>query len=81
MPKFYFTYGTEGQPFAGGWTEVVAPNSHAACCAFRAYHPDKHEGILNCAGVYDEARFVETEMYQTDNFGARCRETITLQHW
>lgn len=21
MAKFYFTYGTEGQPFVGGWTE------------------------------------------------------------
>lgn len=24
MPKFYFTYGTDGQPFVGGWTEVEA---------------------------------------------------------
>lgn len=24
MPKFYFTYGTDGQPFVGGWTEVDA---------------------------------------------------------
>ena len=23
--KFYFTYGTDGQPFVGGWTEVEAP--------------------------------------------------------
>ena len=40
MPKFYFTYGAEGQPFVGGWTEVEAPDGHAACAAFRAYHPD-----------------------------------------
>ena len=26
MPNFYFTYGTEGQPFFGGWTEVDAPS-------------------------------------------------------
>ena len=26
MAKFYFTYGTSGQPYFGGWTEVVAPN-------------------------------------------------------
>ena len=26
MPKFYFTYGVEGQPFYGGWTEITAPN-------------------------------------------------------
>ena len=45
MPKFYFTYGTEGQPFVGGWTEVEAPDGHAACAAFRACHPDKTEGL------------------------------------
>lgn len=43
MAKFYFTYGTDGQPFFGGWTEVEAPDAHAACAAFRAYHPDKTE--------------------------------------
>ena len=31
MPKFYFTYGTDGQPFVGGWTEVEAPDRRAAC--------------------------------------------------
>lgn len=43
MAKFYFTYGTDGQPFFGGWTEVEAPDSHAACAAFRAYHPGLSE--------------------------------------
>ena len=47
MAKFYFTYGTDGQPFFGGWTEVEAPDAHAACAAFRAYHPDKTEGLVN----------------------------------
>ena len=41
MRTFYFTYGSSGQPFIGGWTEVNAPNYGAACAAFRAYHPDK----------------------------------------
>lgn len=48
MAKFYFTYGTDGQPFFGGWTEVEAPDAHAACAAFRAYHPDKTEGLSLC---------------------------------
>lgn len=52
MPKFYFTYGTDGQPFVGGWTEVEAPDRRAACAAFRSYHPDKTEGLLNCSSVY-----------------------------
>ena len=80
MPKFYFTYGTEGQPFFGGWTEVEAPDGHAACAAFRAYHPDKTEGLLNCCSVYEEADFMRTSMYGPGgNFGRRCLETITLQ--
>ena len=78
MPKFYFTYGSEGQPFCGGWTEVEAPDRHAACAAFRAYHPDKTEGLLNCCSVYEEADFMRTSMYGPGgNFGRRCLETIT----
>lgn len=78
MAKYYFTYGTDGQPFCGGWTEVEADDSHIACVAFRAYHPDKTEGILNCAYVYTEEQFEKTEMYCTDNFGYRVHETITV---
>lgn len=80
MPKFYFTYGSEGQPFCGGWTEVEAPDIHAACAAFRAYHPDKIEGLLNCGSVYEEADFMRTAMYGPEgNFGRRCHEIITMQ--
>lgn len=81
MPKFYFTYGSEGQPFCGGWTEVEAPDRHAACAAFRAYHPDKTEGLLNCCSCYTEEDFKKTSMYQQPdgNFGYRCHEIITLQ--
>lgn len=81
MPKFYFTYGSEGQPFCGGWTEVEAPDRHAACAAFRAYHPDKTEGLLNCCSCYTEEDFKKTSMYQqpNGNFGYRCHEIITLQ--
>ena len=67
-----------GQPFVGGWTEVDAPDGHAACAAFRAYHPDKTEGLLNCSSVYDEAHFKLTEMYRRDNFGFRCHELIQI---
>lgn len=77
--KFYFTYGSEGQPYIGGWTEVEAKDRHAACNAFRAYHPDKTEGLLNCSSVYDEEQFKRTEMYRSGNFGHRCHEVITLR--
>ena len=79
MAKFYFTYGTDGQPFFGGWTEVEAPDAHAACAAFRAYHPDKTEGLVNCSSIYDEEQFKLTEMYRESNFGFRCHEIITLR--
>lgn len=79
LQKFYFTYGTGGQPFFGGWTEVEAPDIHAACAAFRAYHPDKTAGLLNCSSMYDEEHFKQTEMYRHGNFGYRCHETIILR--
>lgn len=79
MPKFYFTYGTDGQPFVGGWTEVEAPDRHAACAAFRAYHPDKTEGLLNCSSVYSEETFLKLCMSGPDgNFGRHCHEVITI---
>ena len=75
---FYFTYGTEGQPFVGGWTEIEAPNAHIACELFRAYHPDKTEGLLNCSSIYSENAFFKTDMPKEGNFGARCHERITV---
>ena len=81
MPKFYFTYGSEGQPYVGGWTEVEAPDLHIACCAFRTFHPDKTEGLLNCCSVYGEEQFKRTSMYgPRGNFGLRCHEIITIAH-
>lgn len=77
--KVYFTYGTsENQPFIGGWTEVEAPDIKTACALFRAYHPDKTEGILNCADYYTEEQFKDTTMHEEGNYGYRCREKITL---
>lgn len=78
MSRFYFTYSSYGHPFDGGWTEVEAPDGHAACAAFRAYHPDKTEGVLNCAGVYSEQQFQKTNMPHYGNFGYFCREIIHI---
>lgn len=80
MARFYFTYGTDGQPFFGGWTEVDAPDIHAACAAFRVYHPDKTEGIVNCSSIYNEDSFMRTQMYRDGNYNRRCQEIITLRH-
>lgn len=78
MSNFYFTYGTGGQPFYGGWTIVRAETRAQACAAFRAVHPDKTEGLLNCSSVYSEPAFRCTEMSKEGNFGYRCHEVISL---
>lgn len=77
--KFYFTYGTEGHPYYGGWTEVEAPSWEAAVAAFRAYHPDELKGIVNCAFIYTEAHFMATRMSREGSFGHRCHERIVLR--
>lgn len=37
--KFYFTYGSSGMAYEGGWTEVEAPSITIAWQAFTAFHP------------------------------------------
>lgn len=78
MAVFYFTYGSEGQPFVGGWTEVAAESKAVAVAAFRVFHPDKVAGLVNCSSIYDEERFKQTKMYQNGNFGIRCHEIIGI---
>lgn len=79
MAKFYFTYGTEGQPFYGGWSEIEAPTIGIACKVFTAYHPCRGgSDLLNCCSVYTEERFKRTSMAGPGgNFGYRCHERIT----
>lgn len=80
MEKFYFTYGSEGMDFRGGWTVVEAEDMKTAAVIFRAFHPDKTPKVLNCAAIYTEAQFLHTGMPDTGNLGAYCHEAITLQH-
>ena len=80
LNTYYFTYGTsESYPYQGGWTEVKAPTLAAAKNIFRAVHPDRTRGILNCADFYDEDTFKKTEMWSEGNFGERCVENICLR--
>lgn len=75
--KFYFTYGSDGHPFVGGWTEVEASDVHTACHLFRAVHPDKISGIMNCSCCYSQEQFNATRMGETGNFDQFCHERIT----
>lgn len=79
MPRFYFTYGSEGQPFVGGWTVVEAPDFQAAQAAFQVFYPCKVPGCLNCCSVYTEESFKKTSMSVHGNIGARCHEIIRIQ--
>ena len=76
MKNYYFTYSTEGQPFVGGWTRVIACDIHDAVDLFRKVHPDKTEGLLNCADYYTENQFYKTEMHLSGNFGSYEQEVI-----
>ena len=80
MKRYYFTYGSEGHPFVGGWSVVEAPDFHIAIQIFQAYHPNKEKGLLNCSTVYSEREFQRTKMAGPDgNFGVFCHEIITVR--
>lgn len=76
---YYFTYGTDGYPFCGGWTEIEANTKAEACSLFRAVHPDKLPGVLNCSFVYSEDQFMNTVMYKNGNYGFFMKERISLE--
>lgn len=80
MSRFYFTYGNCIRfPFRGGWTVVEAETIDQAESLFRAAHPDRNPGVLNCAGIYTEADFKRTKMFANgSNFGAGLHEFILL---
>lgn len=81
---YYFTYGSDkaesGHPYEGGWSVVEAPSMGAAAEIFRAIHPDKHPGRLNCCSVYSSDVWGETIMAQKgSSFGRGCHEKITWE--
>ncbi len=53
--KFYYTFGSASYyPYCYGYVVVEAKNKTEANEKFRKKHPDRNEGILNCAFVYTE---------------------------
>lgn len=75
--KFYFTYGSSGMAYEGGWTEVEAPFRATAVQAFSAFHRPAN-GMTACSDIYTEAAFRKTGMLEGGNFGAKTREKITI---
>ena len=80
MAKFIFTYGSEGQPFVGGWTVVVANDMPEAIRIFNAIHPPKIPNLVNCGSIYTEEGFMKTSMSKSKygNLGHRCHEIISV---
>ena len=78
MRKYYFTYGSEGHPFYGGWTEIVAPDEDVAREVFRIFHPNGPDGFMSCSDVYEEEWFKSTKEFKAGNFGHRCYERISV---
>ena len=77
VAKFYYTYGAAKHPFSGGWTVVIADNEPEAVRLFRAVHPDRTSGILNCASFYTEENFQRTSMFKSNsNIGHGLHEII-----
>ena len=80
IKNYYFTYGTEGHPFVGGWTKIEAPSRRAAVTIFRAIHPDVIPDLVNCSSIYDEEDFRKTSMWSKGNFGKHEQEVVLMQH-
>ena len=77
--SFYYTFGTSQQfPYQKGWVEVQAANRQEADKFFRLRFPDRNEGVLNCASVYDEAQFIQTRPLLSSVSGWNvCHEIIS----
>lgn len=78
MKEFYFTYGTsETMPYQKGWTKVNAETRSEAIKAFRYFHPDHIEGLINCCSIYERVSMEVYGMLEKGNFGVFCHEAIT----
>jgi hypothetical protein len=76
---YYFTFGSAGQLFKGGWVRIKADTLQEAQQKFIAKYGDrawKHKHCLNCAFFYSEEEFKKTEMHEYGNLGSREHKYI-----
>jgi len=82
MNKYYFTFGSAGQIYKGGWIIVHAHDYADAENKFFAYYGDRayvtgyHSGMFNYAFCYEELAFRKTSMEKTGNIGHYCWDEI-----
>lgn len=54
--RYFFTFGSSDKfPFNNGYLIVKAENIRQAVSLFRAYFPDRTDGVINCSDYYTEA--------------------------
>ena len=63
MNNYYITFGSEGQPFKGGWIIIEAETIEQACKIFRAMYQ------------YKETEMYKSN----DNLGAGCHCKISIK--
>ncbi len=78
--KYYFTFGSdEDFPYYGGWVIIEAANETMARELFAIIYPNKHHTTLNCAWVYSEEDFEQTDMFKkNNNLGSACHAHFKL---
>lgn len=78
--KYYFTFGSdEAFPYYGGWVIIEAANEIMARDLFAIIFPNRRHNTLNCAWVYTEEKFKQTDMYKkNDNMGSACHAHFKL---
>jgi hypothetical protein len=68
MQKYYFTFGSSGQIYDGGWVEIHATNIADAQRKFIEHYGDKarndSNGLLRYCDSYPEESFKATSMYE-----------------
>lgn len=66
MNNYYIMFGSEGQPFKGGWIIIEAETIEQACKIFRAMYQYKetNDTLLKFCSIYTEEGFKQTEMYK-----------------
>ena len=75
LKPFYFIFGcSESFPYKDGYLIVYAGSRSDAIRAFRKKHPDKEPNCINCAFIYTEEQWKQTNMCQLDRFP--CYETL-----
>ena len=78
LDRFYFTFGSDNSfPFQSGWIIIEAPDIRSAAKIFKSYYPNpSDDDVLNCSDYYTAAEFEVSDMFKTDNRGARCHLII-----